>query len=598
MAQLTNKLYIAKNGVIHEVTSYTTQEEGTPLTITGGSCWKVKNNGIDAYIGLWPTSVSGGTLHSHLKIKKDDIEYWVEKYVENNLVITINQSENQIIKVTCNGTVYTSSFSTIYNSTYTATITASTGYIAGTLSSSFGTVTSNITISATPATKRQVTITINQSQNQTIKVTANGVEHTSTFTVDYGTPWTATVVGDTGYNPGTLSNSTGTATSNTTISATAATVKTYTVTINQTPNQTITVTANGQNYTSSFIVNYGTSWTATVTSSTDFNPGTLSASSGTITSNITISASAPSLKTYTLKLNGTTNQIITLKYKNRNSTNTGYESEVTVTSTSSTQSFTVRHGTTWTASITSADVGYNQGTISASSGTVTADTTVSASAASLKAYTLKLNATSNQTITLKYKNRNSTNTGYESEVTKTSTSSAQSFTVRHGTIWTASISPNDGYDAGTLSGTSGTVTSNTTISATNATSNTRTITLPTFSHQHIVVTVNGTEYTGSTITLPYGSQWSARIVADTGYNAGTISGASSGTLTSNITISASDATIKTFTVTVNIPTNAVIKVNNTNATSSKKTFTFNYGDSVTIKAVANSGFEINKITVT
>ena len=71
MAALTNKLHVAKDGVIHEITSYTTQNEGTPLTITGGNFWKIKNNGVDAYIGLWPTSVSGGTLHSHLKIKKD-----------------------------------------------------------------------------------------------------------------------------------------------------------------------------------------------------------------------------------------------------------------------------------------------------------------------------------------------------------------------------------------------------------------------------------------------------------------------------------------------------------------------------------------------
>ena len=526
MAVLTNKLHIAKNGVVHDITSYSTQAEGTPLTITGGNFLKIKNNGVDAYIGLWPTSVSGGTLHSHLTIEKDGKEYWVEKYVNNNVIVTINQSENQTIKVNCNNTNYTSNFSILYGTSYTATITASTGYNPGTIKpSTSGTFTSNTTIYATPATKKQITITITQSPNQTITVTANGVAHTSTFTVDYGTTWTATISGATGYTPGTLNKTSGTATSNTTISATAATTSNYTITITQSANQTITVTANGVAHTSSFTAPHGTTWTASISPSTGYNAGSLSpGTSGTLTGNITVKAGAASLKTYTLKLNGTSNQVITLKYKNRNSANTGYETEVTKTSTSSTQSFTVRHGTTWTASITSVNEGYNKGTISVASGTVTAATTVSATAATLKTYTLKLNGTSNQVITLKYKNRNSANTGYETEVTKTSTSSAQSFTVRHGTTWTATLAANTGYTKGTLS-------------------------------------------------------------------------ASSGTVTAATIVSATAATINTYTVTVNIPTNAVIKVNNVTATSSNRVFTFNYGTSVTINAVPNTGFNISKIEV-
>ena len=83
----------------------------------------------------------------------------------------------------------------------------------------------------------------------------------------------------------------------------------------------------------------------------------------------------------------------------------------------------------------------------------------------LSTYTLTLAGTSNQTITLKYKNRNYTDSGYESEVTKTSTGSNQSFTVRKGTTWTATIAAANGYKAGALSASSGTVNSNTTVSA-------------------------------------------------------------------------------------------------------------------------------------
>lgn len=66
------------------------------------------------------------------------------------------------------------------------------------------------------------TVTITQSANQTITVTAGGVAHTSTFTAQPGTTWTATIVADEGYNAGTLSATSGTLTDNITISATSA----------------------------------------------------------------------------------------------------------------------------------------------------------------------------------------------------------------------------------------------------------------------------------------------------------------------------------------------------------------------------------------
>ena len=82
------------------------------------------------------------------------------------------------------------------------------------------------------------------------------------------------------------------------------------------------------------------------------------------------------LTEYTLTLAGTTNQTITLTYTEPGAT------AVTVTSTSSDQTFDVLSGTTWTASVTG-DTGYTAGALSASSGTVTANTTVSAETAVL-----------------------------------------------------------------------------------------------------------------------------------------------------------------------------------------------------------------------
>lgn len=102
------------------------------------------------------------------------------------VTVTIVQSANQTITVICNGNSYTSTFTAEAGSTYTASISASTGYNAGTLSSTSGTLTDNITISATAATLKTYIYTINQPTGGTITVTVDGVAYTSTFTVQHG----------------------------------------------------------------------------------------------------------------------------------------------------------------------------------------------------------------------------------------------------------------------------------------------------------------------------------------------------------------------------------------------------------------------------
>lgn len=105
---------------------------------------------------------------------------------EVTVTVTIVQSANQTITVICNGNSYTSTFTAKAGSTYTASISASTGYNAGTLNSTSGTLTDNITISATAATLKTYIYTINQPTGGTITVTVDGVAHTSTFTVQHG----------------------------------------------------------------------------------------------------------------------------------------------------------------------------------------------------------------------------------------------------------------------------------------------------------------------------------------------------------------------------------------------------------------------------
>lgn len=72
------------------------------------------------------------------------------------------------------------------------------------------------------------TFTIVQSPHQTITVTtADGVEHTETFSIKYGTSWTASLKADAGYIAGTLSATSGIAYGATTVSATSAHMSLY-----------------------------------------------------------------------------------------------------------------------------------------------------------------------------------------------------------------------------------------------------------------------------------------------------------------------------------------------------------------------------------
>lgn len=69
---------------------------------------------------------------------------------------------------------------------------------------------------------RWVTINIVQSANQTITVTAGEKTYTESFSVPYGTAYTATISAAAGFAPGALSSSGGMAEGDVTISATAA----------------------------------------------------------------------------------------------------------------------------------------------------------------------------------------------------------------------------------------------------------------------------------------------------------------------------------------------------------------------------------------
>ena len=118
------------------------------------------------------------------------------KGANQTYTVSIKQTPNQTITVTTSdGTKHTSDFTAKVGTTWTATVDADTGYNAGKLIASSGTVNGATTVSATEATIKTFDFNITQSAHQTITVTTgDGVTHTSSFVAKYGTTWTAQVV--------------------------------------------------------------------------------------------------------------------------------------------------------------------------------------------------------------------------------------------------------------------------------------------------------------------------------------------------------------------------------------------------------------------
>ena len=228
------------------------------------------------------------------------------------------------------------------------------------------------------------------------------------------------------------------------------------------------------------------------------------------------------------------------------------------------------------------EIGYTAGKPNYSNGYITNDITISASYASLEAYYITLISGNNQT--LKVTLNNNENLSYTS-----------SFTASYGDTYIVEIIPDEGYEAGSLiSGNmNGTISGNLTIQVSDATIKQFTVAINQSEHQTITVKCNGTNHTSS-FTANYGSTYTASIAVSNSvyYTPGTLNHIS-GTITGNITISATAATLKKYTITVTQPANGKITVNGSVGTS----FTYNAGTSVKVQATANSGYKVTALNV-
>ena len=477
------------------------------------------------------------------KLLVGTLQYIAEPEIKTYKV-SIIQSSNQTIHVytpqKIGGTDHTSSFTCLEGTKYEVEVVADNGYTAGIPNTKGGTINSDITINATPATKSNVTITIIQSANQTIHIytpyKTGGIDHTSTFTCPVGTTYEAEIIAKSGYTAGTLNvNESGTFSNDITINATAAVASQYTLTITQSEHQTITVTANGKTYTNSVSLPYGTRWTATITPDTGYMAGKLNKTNGIITSDDTVYATADAIiSKFSISVGATTNQTYKLNIDG-----------VAKPQTAEASSYSTNYNSHYTVEYiaNTATAAYYYTASENVSGVITSNVTIPAKSATvtLRYYTLNIPVTTNQSYTLVL-TTNATYGGSLPTYVKTNTKLAQKLSVPYGTKYSIAYTADSGYNAGASK--SGTVTSDTNITHSPATVAIATVTITQSDNQTIHVYTpqksGGTDHT-ATFTCPIGTTYEVEVIADKGYIAG-IPNTTEGAFNNDKTINASPAT--------------------------------------------------------
>lgn len=226
MSQLGAKLHVKKSGVQYDINLYSSKTDIT-ATNSGALALPIKLSGKIYYASgttELSNTVAGG--YTPLRISKSGRTYQITKYAEHT--IKANQQSNETISINVKtplGGNYTFTDNNThwvpYGSTYTCSIHPTSGYKAGSLSSTSGTITKPVTITAGAAKVNEVTVTIIQQSGQTITVNYNGVNHTSTFKAAPGNLYTATISAWNNAIAGSLNTRGGILTSNITVKATS-----------------------------------------------------------------------------------------------------------------------------------------------------------------------------------------------------------------------------------------------------------------------------------------------------------------------------------------------------------------------------------------
>lgn len=329
ITQVANQTIKVTNASGTAISTGTLLPMNTALTIT---CTPATG-----YKASSPT-INGTTVSNPYKITQANIEAGsftlsATAAAKQTFTFTINQSAHQTITVTCNGVAHTSTFSATYGDKWTATISPATGYNAGRLSATSGTITGSVTVSCTAATIKTFTLSFGATTNQTYTATIGGSTKAATssatsYTVNYGTTYSVSYTANSAtaaYTYTASSAVSGTVTNTTSIPAktASASLRYYTLTVPATSNQsynlrlatnssyggtlpsyTTTATKSAQ----SLSVPYGTTYSISYTADSGYNPG--AAKSGTVNGATTVSHNSATVATATVTIIQSANQTI------------------------------------------------------------------------------------------------------------------------------------------------------------------------------------------------------------------------------------------------------------------------------------------------
>lgn len=370
ITQVANQTIRVTNASGTAVSTGTLLPMNTALTIT---CTPATG-----YKASSPT-INGTTVSNPYKITQANIEAGsftlsCTAAAKQTFTFYINQSAHQTITVTCNGVAHTSTFTATYGDKWTATITPDTGYNAGKLSATSGTITGSVTVSATAAAIKTFTLSFGATTNQTYTATVGGSTKAATasatsYTVNYGTKYSVTYTANSAtaaYTYTASSAVSGTVTNTTSIPAksASASLRYYTLTVPATANQSYTLklatnssyggtlpsyTTTATKSAQTLSVPYGTTYSIAYTADSGYNPG--SAKSGTVNGATTVSHNSATVATATVTIIQSANQTIHV-YTPQKSGGTDH-----------TSTFTCPIGTTYEAEVVAAS-GYLPGDLS------------------------------------------------------------------------------------------------------------------------------------------------------------------------------------------------------------------------------------------
>ena len=528
--------------------------------------------------------------------------------------------------------------------------TASTGFNNPTVSLSATSVTGNVTASITRGSAKSYTLTVPALPTGIASCTvsrtsspyggaATGTLITAgssqkTATIYYGDVLSISASATTGYNTPTYKLSATTVTGNVTTTLTSGSVKSFTLTISSKPTgvsaHTVSRTssplkgASTGALSSGSTIYYGDVLSASATATTGYNNPSLNWTSKTVTGALTSTATAGSVKSFTLSYPAKPTGVSAYTISRTSSPNQGASTGTIVSSPSSAGSVTIYYGDKLSISATAA-TGYNAPTKSLTATTVSGNVTATVTAGAVKSWTLTINAIEDEcgnsygVASVSVSRTSSPNKGASTGVIASTTSSSTTVTVYYGDVLTASATGSTGYNA-SLNWTSLTVTSQPTALTATATVKSFTLSYPakptgvsaytiTRSSSPLKGATTGTIVNSPTsagsVTIYYGDKLSISATAATAYNTPTYK-LSATTVTANISATVTAGSVKSYTLTVPaLPTGVasctVSRTSSPNkgaatgtlvtAGTSQKTATIYYGDVLSITATASSGYE-------